>query len=146
MSYLDALFGLSEKLTVITGGGGVLAGAMTEALLKAGADVSLWGRGGESLETAYNKLSSSTGLKNNIHTVIVDTASEKQVREALLVDENTGGLTERGRTVSERTPFERFGDTKELAGAVLFLASSKASGFVTGITIPIDGGFLADNI
>lgn len=106
----------------------------------------LWGRDGESLETAYKKLSSSTGLQNNIHTVIVDTASEKQVREALLVDENAGDLTERGRTVIERTPFGRFGEAKELAGAVLFLASNKASGFVTGITIPIDGGFLVDNI
>jgi len=44
------------------------------------------------------------------------------------------------------TPFGRFGKPEELAGAVLFLASEKASGFVTGITIPVDGGYLVQNI
>jgi NAD(P)-dependent dehydrogenase (short-subunit alcohol dehydrogenase family) len=65
---------------------------------------------------------------------------------ALLVDERSGELTERGRAVIGRTPFGRFGDAEELAGAVLYLASSSASGFVTGVTIPVDGGFLVDNI
>ena len=263
------MFGLSGKIAVITGGGGVLAGAMAKALLRAGADVSHWGRGNESLEIAVKKLSASTGLGKNLHEVIVDTTSEKKVREALsitekeipdilingvgggrgrssfvdvdlgdfeellrlnliaglvvptkiissrwiekgikgsiiniasigsyvplsgvwaydaakagvlnltmacanefasfgirvnaiapgfflgkqnralLIDEKTGDLTERGRTVITRTPFGRFGDAGELAGAVLYLASNKASGFDTGISIPIDGGFLVDNI
>jgi NAD(P)-dependent dehydrogenase (short-subunit alcohol dehydrogenase family) len=65
---------------------------------------------------------------------------------ALLVDERTGELTERGRAVIGRTPFGRFGEADELAGAVLYLASSSASGFVTGVTVPVDGGFLVDNI
>ncbi|UCB46082.1 MAG: SDR family oxidoreductase [Spirochaetota bacterium] len=271
MSYLNELFGLSGKVAVITGGGGVLAGAIAEALLRAGANVSLWGRGNESLESAIKKLSTSTGLNKNLHKVIVDTTSEKKVREALsitekekkipdilingvgggrgrssfvdidlgnfeevlrlnliaglvvptkiicsrwiekgikgsiiniasmgsyvplsgvwaydaakagvlnltmacakefasfgirvnaiapgfflgkqnralLIDEKTGDLTERGKNVIEHTPFGRFGDAGELAGAVLYLASKKASGFVTGISIPIDGGFLVDNI
>jgi len=34
----------------------------------------------------------------------------------------------------------------ELAGALLFLASNAASGFVTGITLPVDGGYLVDNV
>ena len=65
---------------------------------------------------------------------------------ALLVDPSSGELTARGRTVLGRTPYGRFGEPAELAGALLFLASSQASGFVTGVCIPVDGGFLVDNI
>jgi NAD(P)-dependent dehydrogenase (short-subunit alcohol dehydrogenase family) len=63
---------------------------------------------------------------------------------ALLVDEKTGGLTPRGKDIIGRTPFARFGEPDDLAGVVVFLSSEKASGFVTGICIPVDGGFLVD--
>jgi len=66
--------------------------------------------------------------------------------KALLVDAKTGEYTERGRAIIAHTPFGRFGETEELIGATLFLASNKASGFVTGISIPVDGGYLAYNI
>jgi len=65
---------------------------------------------------------------------------------ALLYDEGSGELTDRGRAIIAHTPYGRFGETDELAGAVLFLASSKASGFVTGISLAVDGGYLVDNI
>ena len=65
---------------------------------------------------------------------------------ALLVDEKTGEYTERGQAIIAHTPFGRFGETEELVGATLFLASDRASGFVTGISIPVDGGYLAHNI
>lgn len=65
---------------------------------------------------------------------------------ALLVDEKTGELTPRGKAIIAHTPFSRFGETTELAGALLFLASERASGFVTGISIPVDGGYLIHNI
>ncbi len=64
----------------------------------------------------------------------------------LLMDPSTGEHTARGRTIIERTPFGRFGEPAELAGALLFLASEKASGFVTGACIPVDGGFLTDSV
>ena len=64
----------------------------------------------------------------------------------LLIDERTGEPTERGRQVLDRTPFARFGEPAELAGAAVFLASAAASGFVTGATIPVDGGFLVDSV
>jgi NAD(P)-dependent dehydrogenase (short-subunit alcohol dehydrogenase family) len=64
---------------------------------------------------------------------------------ALLVDAATGGPTARGRQVLERTPFGRFGEPEELAGVCLLLASERASGFLTGATLPVDGGFLVDN-
>lgn len=65
---------------------------------------------------------------------------------ALLVDEKTGDYTPRGRAILARTPFGRFGNPEELVGATLFLASAKASGFVTGVSIPVDGGYLIHNI
>jgi NAD(P)-dependent dehydrogenase (short-subunit alcohol dehydrogenase family) len=64
---------------------------------------------------------------------------------ALLVDQKTGQYTDRGKAIIAHTPFGRFGDPWELAGATLFLASANASGFVTGVSIPVDGGYLAFN-
>ncbi len=61
---------------------------------------------------------------------------------AVLVQED-GSPTERGRSILARTPMGRFGDPAELQGAALWLASDAAS-FVTGVVIPIDGGFSAD--
>jgi NAD(P)-dependent dehydrogenase (short-subunit alcohol dehydrogenase family) len=63
-----------------------------------------------------------------------------------LIDAATGELTERGRKIIAHTPFARFGKVSELAGALLFLASEAAAGFVTGVTLPVDGGYLVDNI
>jgi NAD(P)-dependent dehydrogenase (short-subunit alcohol dehydrogenase family) len=60
---------------------------------------------------------------------------------ALLLDSN-GEPTARGRAVLAHTPMARFGDPADLLGAVVWLASP-ASRFVTGIVIPIDGGFSA---
>jgi NAD(P)-dependent dehydrogenase (short-subunit alcohol dehydrogenase family) len=65
---------------------------------------------------------------------------------ALLIDANTGELTDRGKSIIARTPIGRFGDPAELAGTTLFLASNKAAGFVTGVSIPVDGGYLCHNI
>ncbi|MBI9085638.1 MAG: SDR family oxidoreductase [Desulfobacterales bacterium] len=65
---------------------------------------------------------------------------------ALLMDEKTGELTPRGQAIIARTPWGRFGDISELAGVTLFLASANASGFVTGVSVPVDGGYLAHNI
>jgi NAD(P)-dependent dehydrogenase (short-subunit alcohol dehydrogenase family) len=60
----------------------------------------------------------------------------------LLTDEKTGALTPRGETILAHTPMRRFGDPADLAGATLWLCSSAAA-FVTGIVVPIDGGFSA---
>jgi NAD(P)-dependent dehydrogenase (short-subunit alcohol dehydrogenase family) len=60
----------------------------------------------------------------------------------LLLDKKTGELTERGNKVIVNTPMERFGDPEDLQGTVLYLLSD-LSKFVTGVTIPVDGGFNA---
>lgn len=60
--------------------------------------------------------------------------------KALLFNED-GSYTERGGQIINHTPMARFGDPKELDGAVVWLASPKASSFVTGQNIVVDGGF-----
>jgi len=272
MSYLDQMFGLEDKVVVITGGGGAIAGAMSEALLKAGAAVVLWDISNGALKQAKRRLAASTGLDEKVFSLVVDTADENSVAEALknteeqfgtpnvlinaaggnrgkssfvetdintfefvlklnlvaglmvptkvmagywieksikgaiinmasmasyvplsgvwaydaakaavlnltmatakefarygirvnaiapgfflgkqnkkllIKDEKTGELTDRGKEIIRRTPFGRFGDVSELAGAAVFLASDRASGFVTGVSLAVDGGYLVDNI
>ena len=271
MSYVEELFGLTGKTIAITGGGGVIAGAMADAVLSAGGRVSLWAHRRESAEAAAARLAAAGNTAERMLALEVDAADRASVtaaldateqafgavdvlvncaggnkgkspfleldvaqfeevlrlnliaglvvptqvvaarwierkargciinlasmssfvplsgvwaynaakaavhnltmatakefashgirvnalapgfflgnqNRALLVDQATGELTERGRGIIARTPFGRFGDVRELAGALLFLASDAASGFVTGVTLPVDGGYLVDNI
>lgn len=60
----------------------------------------------------------------------------------LLTEKDTGALTQRGKKIIEHTPAARFGETEDLLGAVVFLLSP-VSKFVTGIVLPVDGGFSA---
>lgn len=60
----------------------------------------------------------------------------------LLTDRETGALTARGSAILSHTPQGRFGVPDDLLGAVLWLVSPSAS-FVTGVVLPIDGGFSA---
>lgn len=272
MDYTNQMFSLEGKTIVITGGGGIIAKAVAEAYLKAGANVSLWNRSEASMENNASALKAEiSGAEDRLQTVHADTGSEDAVtaglaetvarfgsvdilvngvggnkgkgpfteidiaqfesilrlnltaglviptkvlaswwieqkmsgniinfssmtsytplsgvwaydaaksavlnltmatakefaphnirvngiapgfflgrqNRALLVDEKTGDLTQRGKDIIARTPFGRFGDISEVEGTALFLASDAASGFVTGVTIPVDGGFLVDNI
>jgi len=66
-----------------------------------------------------------------------------QNRKLLLNDDGTP--TQRGKDVLARTPMGGFGAPNYLTGATIFLAS-EASEFVTGVTLPIDGGYLCNNI
>jgi NAD(P)-dependent dehydrogenase (short-subunit alcohol dehydrogenase family) len=63
----------------------------------------------------------------------------------LLFNED-GTATPRGQVILGHTSMGRFGKPTELAGAAVFLASEKASGFVTGIDLRVDGGFLSQTI
>ena len=60
----------------------------------------------------------------------------------LLTDEESGELTARGRQIVDHTPMGRFGKADEIVGTVQWLLSD-ASKFVTGIVVPVDGGFSA---
>jgi NAD(P)-dependent dehydrogenase (short-subunit alcohol dehydrogenase family) len=272
MNYLEQMFSLQDTVAVITGGAGVIAAALSEALLRAGARVAVWDLSREIVDEAVQRLSGVVPeAAARLFGQAVDTSTEASVREALaatekdfavpdllingvggnrgkcplveqdmetfefvlklnlvaglmvptkvfaarwieaklegaiinitsmasyvplsgvwaydaakagvlnltqaaakelaphgirvnaiapgffigkqnralLIDEKSGELTPRGRSVIAHTPFGRFGDTAELAGALLFLASPKAAGFVTGVSLPVDGGYLVDNI
>ncbi len=63
----------------------------------------------------------------------------------LLFDES-GKPTPRAQSILGHTPMGRFGQPSELVGAAIFLASAAASGFVTGIDLRVDGGFLSQTI
>ena len=58
-----------------------------------------------------------------------------------LLFNDDGSYSERGGQIINHTPMARFGTAEELAGATIWLASQKASGFVTGQNIVVDGGF-----
>lgn len=68
----------------------------------------------------------------------------EQNRALLFKDDGT--YTERGGQIIGHTPMARFGKAEELSGAVVFLAAEKASGFVTGHNLVIDGGFSSTTI
>ncbi len=60
----------------------------------------------------------------------------------LLTDEKTGELTARGKTIIDHTPMGKFGQPEDLLGTVMWLLSDGAK-FVTGVVVPVDGGFSA---
>ncbi|MBN1286129.1 MAG: SDR family oxidoreductase [Anaerolineae bacterium] len=60
----------------------------------------------------------------------------------LLTDRETGAMTPRGQQIIDHTPMARYGAPEDLVGTVIWLISD-ASRFVTGVVVPIDGGFSA---
>lgn len=67
--------------------------------------------------------------------------STKQNADLLFNEDGTP--TERTGKILAATPMGRFGETNELDGSVLFLLNNEAAGFITGIVLPVDGGFSA---
>lgn len=64
-------------------------------------------------------------------------------QNAKLLWNNDGTPTARTGKILRNTPMERFGEPEELVGGLLFLLDNNASAFVTGVVLPIDGGFSA---
>ncbi|MGG4147583.1 SDR family oxidoreductase [Paenibacillus algorifonticola] len=65
-----------------------------------------------------------------------------QQNERLLLNED-GSHTARAGKIIAHTPMRRFGSPQDLLGTLLWLADEQMSGFVTGIVVPVDGGFMA---
>ncbi|HMJ92315.1 MAG TPA: SDR family oxidoreductase [Candidatus Acidoferrum sp.] len=79
-----------------------------------------------------------------VNTITPGFFPAEQNRKLLFNDD--GSPTARTRSILAHTPMGRFGVADELVGAAVFLASSKASSFVTGTDIRVDGGFLSQTI
>ena len=63
-------------------------------------------------------------------------------RSRLILGTVEEGLTKRGQDVIDHTPMGKFGSANDMCGAIRWLLDNRAAGFVTGITVPVDGGFL----
>jgi len=65
-------------------------------------------------------------------------------RSRQLLTTPDGGFTERGASIMRQTPMKHFGEAHELIGCLNWLIDDAGAGFVTGIVVPVDGGFLAN--
>lgn len=79
-----------------------------------------------------------------VNTITPGFFPAEQNRKLLFNDD--GSPTARATLILGHTPMNRFGESQELVGAAVFLASHKASSFVTGADITVDGGFLSQTI
>jgi len=79
-----------------------------------------------------------------VNTITPGFFPAEQNRKLLFKDD--GSPTDRTKSIWSHTPMNRFGESSELIGACIFLASHKASSFVTGTDIRVDGGYLSQTI
>lgn len=79
-----------------------------------------------------------------VNTITPGFFPAEQNRKLLFKDD--GSPSDRTKSIWAHTPMNRFGEAHELVGAAVFLASSKASSFVTGTDVRVDGGFLSQTI
>ena len=83
MTFLKDLFDLGGKTAIVAGGAGVIGTVMSEALLKAGANVVIWSRTQASIDKALERLEASTNAAARIQGIRVDSGNETEVANAL---------------------------------------------------------------
>lgn len=158
---------LSGKVAVVTGAGGVLCSDMAKVLARAGAKVALLNRTVSKAQVYADEITAEGGAAKAYPCNVVDAASCQAAAAAVLADfgpcdilvNGAGGNNPKATTDKEyyedgtptprtgkilaATPMGRFGDSRELEGALLFLVNDAAASFITGVTLPVDGGFSA---
>lgn len=92
--------------------------------------------------TRWMAVEMATKFSNNIRVNAIAPGFFIGNQNRKLLTNEDGSYTKRGNSIINSTPMKRFGEADELAGAIHFLCS-EASRFVTGIVLPIDGGFSA---
>lgn len=81
--------------------------------------------------------------QNVLNTDLTGKVAFSSRQNAALLYNEDGSPTERTRKILAATPMGRFGESEELEGALLFLLNNEAAGFITGVVLPVDGGFSA---
>jgi len=81
--------------------------------------------------------------KSNVRVNALAPGFFSTAQNAALLWNADGTPTARTGKILRNTPMERFGEPEELLGGLLFLLDDEASAFVTGVVLPIDGGFSA---
>ena len=119
-----------NKVAFITGGTSGIGKSTAIAFAKAGAKVALTGRREEQGNAVVQEIKDAGGEAIFIQNDVVD---EAQVKRA--VEETIGFM-------KSLHPQGRFGQASEIADAVLWLSSDQSS-FVSGVSLPVDGGFTA---
>src|SRR5438094_202160 len=144
---MTAPFALVGRVAVVTGGYGVLGGAIAAGLARAGAAVAILGVLGYSIAKAgidtftqwlAAELARRYGDKVRVNAVAPGFFVTEQNRSVLVNPD--GSYTQRARAIIAHTPMGRLGTPDEIVGAVQWLCSDAAS-FVTGVVLPVDGGF-----
>ncbi|MFR8717347.1 MAG: SDR family NAD(P)-dependent oxidoreductase [Faecalibacterium prausnitzii] len=143
---------LTGKVAVVTGASGTLCSIFAKALARAGAKVALLGRNMEKLKALADEIEAEGGIARGYTCNVMNKANCLQVAEDVMAElgpcdilvNGAGGNNARANKILAATPMGRFGDSeKDLVGALLFLLNNDAAGFITGICLPIDGGFSA---
>lgn len=82
MSYVEEMFSLEGQTAVITGGAGAIGTVMSDALLRAGANVVVWSRTQASIDPFMNRYENEHSLRAGVHGIQVNTGIESEVTEA----------------------------------------------------------------
>ena len=160
---------LKDKVCVVTGGTGILCGAMADALAECGAKVAILALGQEACDNKAKEINEKGGIAIGIDANVLDKESLKKAHEIInkelgpvdILINGAGGNHPKGTTTKEYLEIEDL-ENEELTtffdldpkgvefvfnlnflGTLLYLVSEEASGFVNGVVIPVDGAFSA---
>ena len=157
---------LTGKVCVVTGAGGAICGMFAEALAAAGGKVAVLDLNETAAQAVADKITAEGGVAKayagakaaivNFTEWLATYCAKSGIRVNAIApgffvgNQNRGLLfnddgtpTARTAKILAGTPMGRFGELEELVGAVLFLLNNDAAGFITGVCIPIDGGYAA---